>query len=131
MADNYLEKRMDDLRSGRTGAGSRPALSVSGRLKGCTGLGVLGVEYPGLRVFVTCGATGVGRALVRAFRDAGCRVAFCDADAKGGNATSQELGARFYNVDGSEETSMERALADMRRHWGGVDVVVSPTGNQD
>lgn len=34
MADNYLEKKMDDLRAGRIGAGNRPALSVSARLKG-------------------------------------------------------------------------------------------------
>ena len=76
-------------------------------------------------MFVAGGATGVGRALVRAFREAGCRVAFCDKDAKGGNATSQELGARFYNVDGMDEEAMAGALADMKRHWGGVDVVVN------
>lgn len=128
MADNYLEKRMDDLRAGRIGAGNRPALSVSGRLKGAGGLGSLGEAYPGLRVFVAGGAAGVGRALVKAFRDAGCRVAFCDADARGGNATSQKLGARFYNVDGADDEAVEGALADMRRHWGGVDVVARATG---
>ena len=127
MADNYLEKKMDDLRAGRIGAGNRPALSVSARLKG-VGFGSLGEEYPGLRVFVAGGATGVGRALVKAFRDAGCRVAFCDADAKTGNATSQELGARFYLVDGEEEEAVESALADMKRHWGGVDVIARATG---
>lgn len=38
------------------------------------------------RVFVTGGAKGIGRAIVRKFHEAGCRVAFCDRDREAGES---------------------------------------------
>lgn len=89
MADNYLERKMEEYRSGKgvtyrhrtTPTGARP--------------GTLNVKFPSRRVLVTGGARGIGRTIVKAFCDAGCRVAFCDIDSKAGAATAQATGRSF------------------------------------
>ena len=46
-------------------------------------------------IIVTGGATGIGAAIVRAFRARGDRVAFLDIDKPAGEALANELGAIF------------------------------------
>ena len=65
MADNYLEKKFEEYQQRkRTPSKGRTSLS----------------SQPMRRVFITGGANGIGQAMVRAFRSAGHRVAFCDVD---------------------------------------------------
>ena len=83
MADNYLEKKMDDLRSGRL-----TSSSVGKRTsRGATPKVVRPME--GLRVVVTGGARGIGRAIVEQFRKNGASVDIVDIDRKNGMATAQ------------------------------------------
>ena len=64
MADNYLERRMEEYRQGqlnkpsirRTPSGSKP--------------GTISIKFPPRRVFVTGGASGIGREIVKTFRQA-------------------------------------------------------------
>lgn len=120
MADNYLERKMEDMRRmpqtpfkpPRTGAKS-PRLSP---------------RKDERRIFVTGGAHGIGRAVVAAFRNIGCRVAFCDSDAKLGYAVSQELGARFYPLDVTDADALEQCLDSVAELWGDIDVVVNNVG---
>lgn len=119
MADNYLERRMEDLRNGsisRSLSPQRPMASPS--------------ALSGLRVLV-CDATGnAGQELVRKFRKAGCRTAFLSVDRKAGNALAQDCGARFYPCDSISEEAVEVAKADLRRHWHGLDMTVRPEDSE-
>ncbi len=122
MADNYLEKRMEEYRSGKSGA-PRRKLTPSGKKPGVITYN-LGVR----RVLVTGGASGIGREIVRAYCDAGCRVAFCDIDDKAGTATAQALGARFISLDVADASALERCVAQLFHDWGDIDIVVNNVG---
>lgn len=90
MADNYLEKRMDDYSRGRLGR-SRTAASSSG---------LRCIKIPRAWALVV---KADGRdLLLRALREAGYRVAFTLAHNAGGNAMAQSTGARFYPCAPSE-----------------------------
>ena len=94
MADNYLEKRMDDLRRGNRPGAYRPKLTPSGVVTG-----KLQVAFPPRRVLVTGGASGIGRAIVEAYCTAGCRVAFVDTDMEAGRSTASATGSRFIPLE--------------------------------
>lgn len=122
MADNYLERKMEEHRA--HAASSRPRrLSPSG-----TRPGYLTVKYPPRRVFVTGGASGIGRAIVAAFRNAGCRVAFCDVDRKAGAATAQATGAQFHPSDVTDADALTATVNRLLSDWGDIDVIVNNVG---
>ena len=74
MADNYLEKKYEEYKSRKEGRTNHP---YNGRKTT--------VIHKTRRVFVTGGAEGIGKAIVRAFRSAGHRVAFCDRNEAAGD----------------------------------------------
>lgn len=90
--------------------------------------GTLTVKFPPRRVLVTGGARGIGRAIVKAFCDAGCRVAFCDIDSKAGAATAQATGAQFHPVDVRDAAALERCMDRLLEAWGDIDVIVNNVG---
>ncbi len=127
MADNYLEKKMEEYRAGqgnvRRMKSQRPVAGVKP--------GTINVEFPPRRVFVTGGASGIGRAVVEAFRKADCRVAFCDIDSKAGNRTAQMTGARFYPVDVTDCSALENCMEHIIADWGDIDIIVNNVGISD
>ncbi len=109
MADNYLEKRMEDYVRGRQvsaprHAGPRP--------------GWLNLRYPPLTVFVRNADTSAGEAVVGLFVQSGCKVVFTASGRKSGTDVARRCGGRFYPVD---TPSM---LADMHRRGEAPDVEV-------
>lgn len=122
MADNYLERKMEEYRSGktqqrvvkRTPSGAKP--------------GTINIKFPSRRVFITGGAKGIGRAIVEAFRNADCKVAFCDKDSKTGTATAQATGAQFYPVDVTDANSLDLCVDRVIKAWGDIDVIVNNVG---
>ncbi len=122
MADNYLERKMEEYRSGisqhrvvkRTPSGAKP--------------GTINIKFPSRRVFVTGGAKGIGRAIVGAFRNADCRVAFCDNDTKAGAATAQAMGAKYYPIDVTDANALDTCLTRIIEEWGDIDVIVNNVG---
>lgn len=122
MADNYLERKMEEYRSGkakqrvvkRTPSGAKP--------------GTINIKFPTRRVFVTGGAKGIGRAIVETFRNADCKVAFCDNDTKAGAATAQATGAKFYPVDVVDASALDVCLMRIIEEWGDIDVIVNNVG---
>ena len=122
MADNYLERKMEEYRSGkskqrtvkRTPSGAKP--------------GTINVKFPSRRVFITGGAKGIGRAIVEAFRNADCRVAFCDNDVKAGTATAQATGAQFYPADVIDAEALDACVDRIIKSWGDIDVIVNNVG---
>lgn len=72
MADNYLEKKFEEYAAHKSTAKIKKIVSTGPKPEH------IEVRFPTRRVFVTGGANGIGKAIVQAFRNTGCRVAFCD-----------------------------------------------------
>ena len=86
------------------------------------------VAFPGTTAVVTGGASGIGKAMARAFRDAGCSVVVADLDRDGLAATATELGVLGVPTDVADPDSVaalaERAVAE----FGEVHVVCANAG---
>ena len=114
MADNYLEKKMEEYRSGALSKPAARRLSPTGERPG-----TVSFRIDQLRVLVTDASDDVGRAVVRKLRGAGCRVAFVSPDIKDGRTLSQATGSRFYPVPVAHDI-----MADITEAWGGLDALV-------
>ena len=124
MADNYLERKYEEYQAQKAaGKKSSGRSTVAGAKPG-----YLQVRFPRRRVFVTGGAAGIGRAIVEAFRQAGCQVAFCDIDEKLGQHTAETTGAQFYPVDVRREEALEACMDRILKAWGDIDVIVNNVG---
>ncbi|MGQ0650813.1 MAG: SDR family oxidoreductase [Betaproteobacteria bacterium] len=79
----------------------------------------------GLRVLVSAGAAGIGRAISRTFVEHGARVHICDVDA----AALQECkDVTTTLADVAKLDDVERLFADVERALGGLDVLVNNAG---
>lgn len=112
MADNYIERKMEELEA-RKAMPKKPVSNRAGHKR---------------RVFVTGGASGIGKAIVKAFGNEGYRVAFCDRDAERGKETSKETGALFFPADVSDKEALESCLQQLFDRWGDVDVLINNAG---
>lgn len=107
MADNYLERKMEDYRSGRT---APRRLTHTGDAPGI--LRVKLQPHPVL-VYDACGIHD--ETLISMLTGAGFKVAFTAADAAWGRSLAQRVGALFLpSPDGAEELVQKR--------WGKVHV---------
>lgn len=88
----------------------------------------------GQRIFITGGASGLGRALAERYARAGWRVCIGDRDVAGAAETVAALKgpqaeqAHALACDVTREGDLEAAAAWLRTSWGGVDVVVNNAG---
>jgi NAD(P)-dependent dehydrogenase (short-subunit alcohol dehydrogenase family) len=83
----------------------------------------------GLRVLVTAGAAGIGRAIAQTFVDHGATVHICDVDAAALDAAKRELPAVTRTVaDVASLADVDRLFVDARRALGGLDVLVNNAG---
>lgn len=109
MADNYLEKRMEELRSGR--------LSIKRSIPG--------IRPGGLRVVVAGGTAGIAHDEVIKFRKLGYRVAVFDSDEKAGKRMAYENGIRFHKVDLTDKDDLLKHMNLLLNTWHGIDMVVA------
>lgn len=83
----------------------------------------------GLRVLVTAGAAGIGRAIASTFHDAGARVFICDVDPDALSACRDEypdIGTALTDVAASSQVAeLFRTAASV---LGGLDVLVNNAG---
>ncbi len=110
MADNYLEKKFaehNQMPSSRPRTGKQPKVR---------------------RVFVTGGANGIGRAIVRSLRVAGNNVAFCDTDQAAGEELARTTGTTFYHTDVRNADELERVLSQLAEKWGDIDAIINNVG---
>lgn len=112
MADNYLEKRFEEHRNNTTKDIKR---------RNNTPLKVR-------RVFVTGGASGIGKAIVKALRVAGHTVAFCDIDTTNGKETALKTGTTFYHVDVRDKEQLSNCVLSLLNKWGDIDILINNVG---
>lgn len=93
---------------------------------------------PGLRVLVTAGASGIGRAIADLLTAQGARVHVCDvAQAALDDYAGANPNGGTTQADVSSEADVARLFADVRESLGGLDVLVNnagiagPTGGVD
>lgn len=79
---------------------------------------------------ITGGAAGIGKATAARFLEEGARVAFCDIDARAGEATAEELGpqAEFACVDVSDRQAVQQWVDGVAERLGRIDVLVNNAG---
>jgi NAD(P)-dependent dehydrogenase (short-subunit alcohol dehydrogenase family) len=83
----------------------------------------------GLRVLVTAGAAGIGRAIARTFVEHGARVHICDVDAAALAAATDALPSVTQTVaDVASLADVDRLFADVARDLGGLDVLINNAG---
>ncbi len=83
----------------------------------------------GLRVLVTAGGSGIGRVIARTFLEHGARVHICDVDEQSLKKVKSELPAISQSVaDVAKVGDVERLFEDVKRHLGGLDVLVNNAG---
>jgi NAD(P)-dependent dehydrogenase (short-subunit alcohol dehydrogenase family) len=83
----------------------------------------------GLRVLVTAGAAGIGRAIAQTFAEHGARVHICDAAQAALEACGREQPDISRSLaDVSRVDEVERLFADVKRELGGLDVLVNNAG---
>lgn len=80
-------------------------------------------DYQGLRVIVTGGASGIGRATARRFLELGARVCVLDLRPEGAPA-----GAEQVEVDLGDRPATTAAVERAAELLGGIDVVVNNAG---
>lgn len=85
------------------------------------------------RIFITGGASGLGRALAERWAKDGWRVCIGDINAERGAETVASVNAlggegRFEQVDVTSEASLQAVADKLLADWGGVDVVANNAG---
>lgn len=106
MADNYLERRMEEYERARRGANAPRRVASSLRP------GQVVIDYPPMRLLVTGANTPAGRAVIEAFRRFNCRVAITCADRHEGSRLAQHTGAQFHPGDLADAIDRLTAAGD-------------------
>src|SRR5690349_24026882 len=86
----------------------------------------MNLAAPGLRVLVTAGAAGIGRAIAQTFVDNGALVHVCDVDEHALAALPAKI--TKTRTDVANLTDIDRLFEDVARHLGGLDVLVNNAG---
>lgn len=83
----------------------------------------------GLRVLVTAGAAGIGRAIANTFLEHGARVHVCDVDEAALSKLKRELPrVTQTRADVASRGDVDRLFDDVERELGGLDVLVNNAG---
>jgi NAD(P)-dependent dehydrogenase (short-subunit alcohol dehydrogenase family) len=83
----------------------------------------------GLRVVITAGASGIGRAIADTLIGYGSKVHICDvSDAFLADFSSAHPGAGASKVDVSDDTAVDRLFAEASDTLGGLDALVNNAG---
>lgn len=78
--------------------------------------------------FITGANKGLGRETARRLIDQGHTVLLGARDTEAGTAAAQELGARFVQIDVTDDASVAAAAADVQQHEGSIDVLINNAG---
>ncbi|MDE7109906.1 MAG: NmrA family NAD(P)-binding protein [Muribaculaceae bacterium] len=119
MADNYLERKMEDLKNGRLSQGySRPA--------GGPKKGYIRFPMPSRRVLVIGGTIEPALSVARAFLKSDCKVAVLDKGGAIGDNLASNEGMRFITGNPNDVESICKAFENIISAWRGIDIVITP-----
>jgi 3-oxoacyl-[acyl-carrier protein] reductase len=92
--------------------------------------GAITTDLTGSTAFVTGAASGIGRASARLLAAAGARVALADRNGDAAHALAEEIGASAIGLDleVTDRTAIEAALADAEARLGVPDILVNSAG---
>ncbi|RUS46425.1 SDR family NAD(P)-dependent oxidoreductase [Cohnella sp. AR92] len=82
-------------------------------------------NYDGKKVLVAGGASGIGAAVVKSFRDAGAEVAVFDIAFK---EAREEEGLLEVPVDLADSKQLSAAYGMLKERWGSLDVLINNAG---
>jgi NAD(P)-dependent dehydrogenase (short-subunit alcohol dehydrogenase family) len=83
----------------------------------------------GLRVLVTAGGAGIGRAIAKTFLEHGARVHVCDVDENALKVLKRDVPAITQTVaDVADVSQVEKLFGDVKKNLGGLDVLVNNAG---
>lgn len=116
MADNYLERAMEDYRNGVTAERLKKKAHSAGAKKR--------KAAEDKRVLIVIGETAGGGEFVRQYCAAGARVAFICGDDRGGSRLAQESGSRFYPCDISDAKALQRSVTMAVNYFSGIDALI-------
>ena len=77
---------------------------------------------------ITGGASGLGEATARHFRQLGADVTLFDRDTKRGQAIAEEIGATFAETDVTDEASVQASVAAARKAMGRITAAINCAG---
>ncbi len=88
------------------------------------------MQLAGNVAVITGGASGLGAATARLFREAGAKLALCDLNTEAGNALAAEFGANGLCVktDVTNSADVQRALTQVQERFGSIHMVVNCAG---
>jgi NAD(P)-dependent dehydrogenase (short-subunit alcohol dehydrogenase family) len=78
--------------------------------------------------FITGANKGLGHETARRLAELGHTVLLGARDPKVGAAAAERLGARFVQIDVTDDTSVAAAAADVADHEGSIDVLINNAG---
>lgn len=82
-------------------------------------------------VFVTGGANGIGRSIVKAFCEEGADVTFCDMDEEVGKRLSEEMKSykcSFAQLDVSDARALSDLIHTIISQKGNIDIIINNVG---
>ena len=89
----------------------------------------MNVSAKGLRVLVTAGGAGIGRAIARTYLEHGARVHICDVDESALAVMRKENPGITQTVaDVAKLADVDRLFEDVKKNLGGLDVLVNNAG---
>ena len=130
MADNYIERQYEQYEARKAAwekkrkQGKKKTISVKPQPKDLTDNTI---KLP-RKAFITGGADGIGKNIVKAFCNSQYQVAFCDKNEDLGIQTAKETGAIFYHADVSNKESLENCMHELFEKWGDMDIIINNAG---
>ena len=78
--------------------------------------------------FITGANKGLGHETARRLIEQGHTVLIGARDSRAGSAAAEALGARFVQIDVTDDLSVAAAAADVAQHEGAIDVLINNAG---